>query len=225
MKNLNLKAFAGLLNLLVVLGLALFLPSWTLNYWQAWLFLAVFGVSVLAITLYLMKNDPQLLERRVQAGPVAEQQTSQKIIQGIAAIAFIAMIILPALDHRFGWSSVPTYWVIGGDILVALGLYFVFLVFKENSYTSAVIEVGAEQKIISTGPYAYVRHPMYIGALVMLLGVPPALGSWWGLLSIIPMALTITMRLLDEEKFLLKNLPGYADYQNKVKYRLLPFIW
>ncbi len=225
MKNLNLKAFAGLLNLLVILGLALFLPAWTLNYWQAWVFLAVFGLSVLAITLYLMKNDPKLLERRVKAGPVAEQQTSQKIIQGLAGIAFIATIVLPALDHRFGWSRVPPYWVIGGDILVALGLYFVFLVFKENSYTSAVIEVGAEQKIISTGPYAYVRHPMYIGALVMLLGVPPALGSWWGLLTIIPMSMTISWRLLDEEKFLLKNLPGYADYQNKVKFRLVPFIW
>jgi protein-S-isoprenylcysteine O-methyltransferase Ste14 len=225
MKNLKLKAFAGLLNLLVILGLALFLPAWTLNYWQAWVFLAVFGVSVLAITLYLMKNDPQLLERRVQAGPVAEQQTSQKIIQGLAGIAFIATIVLPALDHRFGWSRVPQYWVIGGDILVALGLYFVFLVFKENSYTSAVIEVGVEQKIISTGPYAYVRHPMYIGALVMLLGVPMALGSWWGLLTIIPMTMTIIWRLLDEEKFLLKNLLGYADYQKKVRYHLLPFIW
>ena len=112
-----------------------------------------------------------------------------------------------------------------GDILVALGLYFVFLVFKENSFTSAVIEVGSEQKIITTGPYALVRHPMYIGALVMLTGVPLALGSWWGLLAVIPITLTIVWRLLDEEKFLAKNLPGYPEYQNKVKYHLVPFIW
>ena len=225
MKNLNIKAFAGLLNLIVILGAALFLPAWTLNYWQAWIFLAVFALSVLVITVYLMKNDPQLLERRVKVGPVAEQESSQKIIQGLASIAFIAVIVFPALDHRFHWSTVPVYVVAFGDILVALGLYFVFLVFKENSFTSAVIEVGSEQKIITTGPYALVRHPMYIGALVMLTGVPLALGSWWGLLAVIPITLTIVWRLLDEEKFLAKNLPGYPEYQKKVKYHLVPFIW
>jgi protein-S-isoprenylcysteine O-methyltransferase Ste14 len=225
MKNLNVQAFAGLLFLILVMAAALFLPAWTFNYWQAWTFLAVFGLSVLAITLFLMKNDPQLLERRVQAGPIAEQQTGQKIIQALASIAFIAVIVFPALDHRFGWSRVPASVVVIGDILVALGLYFVFLVFKENSFTSAVIEVSSEQKIITTGPYALVRHPMYIGALVMLLGVPLALGSWWGLFAVIPITITIVLRLLDEEKFLAKNLIGYPEYQKKVRYRLVPFIW
>jgi protein-S-isoprenylcysteine O-methyltransferase Ste14 len=225
MKNLNIKAFGGLLFLVMVLAAALFLSAGTFGYWQAWVFLAVFGLSVLAITYYLMINDPQLLERRVQAGPAAEQERSQKLIQSVAQFAFIAMFILPGLDRRFEWSTMPAVVNLLGDVLVALGLLFVFFVFKENSFTSAVIEVKAEQKIISTGPYALVRHPMYIGALVMLLGVPLALGSWWGLLTIIPMVLVITTRLLDEEKFLLKNLAGYAEYQNKVKYRLLPFIW
>jgi protein-S-isoprenylcysteine O-methyltransferase Ste14 len=225
MKNLNIKAFGGLFFLVLVLALALFIPAATLSYWQAWVFLVVWTVSVLAITLYLMKRDPGLLERRVAAGPVAEQERSQKIIQAFASLAFIIMFILPALDHRFGWSHVPLLLVIAGDMLVAFGLYSVFLVFKENTFTSAVIAVGAEQKIITSGPYAVVRHPMYAGAFIMLFGVPLALGSWWGLLPIIPMIGVIILRLLEEEKFLVKNLAGYTEYRNKVKYRIIPFIW
>jgi len=225
MTNLNIKAFGGLLFLLIVLGAALFISAGTLGYWQAWLFLVVFGVAVFAITFYLMQRDPQLLERRVQAGPGAEKEASQKVIQSLAQVAFIAMFIVPGLDHRFGWSSMPVALEIVGEVLVALGLLLVFFVFKENTFTSAVIEVNAQQKIISTGPYAVVRHPMYIGALVMLLGVELGLGSWWGLLTILPMALVIVTRLLDEEKFLDKNLAGYAEYRAKVKYHLVPFIW
>jgi len=225
MKDLNKKAFGGLLSLIISLAASLFLPAWTLYYWQAWIFLGVFSVSVLAITIYLMKKDPKLLERRVNAGPGAEKEKSQKIIQFLASIAFIAVIVFPAIDHRFAWSRMPPYAVAAGDILVALGLLVIFFVFKENTFTSAIIEVGTEQKIISTGPYAFVRHPMYTGGLIMLLGVPIALGSWWGLFTIIPITLVIIWRLLDEEKFLAKNLSGYSEYQNKVRYRLLPFIW
>ena len=225
MKNLNIKAFGGLFFLVLVLALALFLPAGTLNYWQAWLFLVVWTVSVLAITLYLMKKDPALLERRVAAGPVAEQHKSQQIIQSLASLAFVLMFVVPGLDRRFGWSTVPVVVVILGDILVAFGLYSVFLVFKENTFTSAIIAVGAEQKLISSGPYAIVRHPMYSGAFIMLFGVPLSLASWWGLLPIIPMIIVIVARLLDEEKFLAKNLTGYEDYCNKVKYRLIPLVW
>ncbi len=225
MANLNIKAFGGLFFLVLVLALALFIPAGTLAYWQAWVFLAVWTVAVLAITLYLMKKDPGLLERRVAAGPVAEQQRMQKVIQALASLAFIVMFILPGLDNRFGWLNVPLFGVVVGDILVAFGLYYVFLVFKENTFTSAVIAVGAEQKIITTGPYAVVRHPMYAGAFIMLLGVPLALGSWWGLLPVIPMITVIVVRLLEEEKFLLKNLAGYGRYRKMVKYRLIPFIW
>jgi protein-S-isoprenylcysteine O-methyltransferase Ste14 len=225
MKNLNIKAFGGLLFLVICLAVLLFLPAWTLYYWQAWMFLAVFTASVLAITLYLMKKDPKLLELRVKAGPGAEKQKSQKIIQSVAQVAFIATIVVPSVDHRFAWSYVPPYMVVAGDVLVMLGLLIVYFVFKENTFSSATIEVGAGQEVISTGPYALVRHPMYIGALVMLLGVPLALGSWWGLLTIIPMTLVLVLRLLDEEKFLVKTLPGYSNYRNKVKYHLVPFIW
>jgi protein-S-isoprenylcysteine O-methyltransferase Ste14 len=225
MNDLTKKAIAGLLNLLISLAVLMFLPAWTLHYWQAWVFLAVFSVCVLAITIYLVKNDPKLLERRVNAGPGAEKEKSQRIIQSFALIAFVAVIVFPAVDHRFGWSTMPAYVAVAGDILVALGLLFVFLVFRENTFTSGIIEVGSEQKVIMTGPYALVRHPMYVGGLVMLLGVPLALGSWWGLLTVIPITLVIVWRLLDEEKFLAKNLAGYSEYQNKVRCRLLPFVW
>jgi len=225
MNNLNRKAFAGLLALLSVVAAALFIPAWTLDYWQAWVFLLAFFGSSFVITIYLMKNDPTLLEKRITAGPLHEKETSQKIIQFIAQIAFLLVIIFPVLDHRFGWSMVPPYINIAGDTLIAIGFYIVFLVFQKNTYASALIEVKTEQKVVSTGPYAWVRHPMYVGALILLLGTPLALGSWWGTLTIIPIALTIIWRLLDEEQFLVKNLPGYTEYNNKVRYRLVPFVW
>ena len=205
--------------------MTIFLPAWTFDYWQAWIVVAVFFGCTLAVTVYLMKNDPKLLERRVKAGVGAEQERSQNIIQAFAGAAFIALFVISALDHRFGWSTVPGYLVALGDILVALGFYLVFLVFKENTFASGTIEIGDDQKVVTTGPYALVRHPMYIGALVMLVGVPPALGSLWGLLAIVPMTLVLVWRLLDEEKFLARNLAGYSDYQSKVKYHLLPLIW
>jgi protein-S-isoprenylcysteine O-methyltransferase Ste14 len=223
--QLNIKAAVGLLQLLVAMAAMIFLPVWTFDYWQGWVFLAVFFASVLAITLYLMKNDPKLLERRTTAGPGAERRKRQNVIQSLATLAFIAMFVVSALDHRFAWSTVPAYINVLGDLLVVLGLYFVFLVFKENSFTSGIIEVASGQRVISTGPYALVRHPMYIGALVMLAGVPLALGSRWGLLALVPMTLVIVFRLIDEEKFLAKNLAGYSDYQSRVRHRLLPLIW
>ena len=225
MNDVNKKAFTGFLKLIVMVAVSLFVAAGTVDYWQAWIFLLVFFGSALTITFYLAKNDPKLLERRIKAGPGDEQEKSQKIIQFLAMIAFVVIFVVPALDHRFGWSRIPPYVCILGDILVAFGFLTVFLVFKENTFASAIIEVGVVQKIISTGPYALVRHPMYIGALVMLLGIPLALGSWWGVLTIIPMTLVIVWRLLEEEKFLAKNLSGYPEYQSKVKYRLLPFAW
>lgn len=225
MNELNKKAFGGLFGLLIILGLLLFGFAGTVNYWQAWIFLMVFGVSTLLITVYLMKKDPELLERRVKAGSAAEKETKQKLIQFVAQIAFILIVILPGLDRRFDWSIVPINFVILGDLLVGLGLYFVFLVFKTNTFTSATIEVDNDQKVVSTGPYAIIRHPMYSGAFVTLIGMPLALGSWWGVLAFIPLMMVIVWRLLDEEKFLTKNLKGYKEYCQKVNFRLIPFIW
>ena len=157
--------------------------------------------------------------------PTAEKQPLQQHIQAVAAITFIGFLVVPALDHRLAWSNVPLGIEIAGDALVALGFFSVYLVFKENSFSAATIEVATGQKVISTGPYAIVRHPMYAGALVMLFGTPLALGSWWGLLLLIPMTLVLVLRLLDEERFLAKNLPGYTEYCQSVRYRLVPYIW
>lgn len=211
MNNLAGKTILGFAQLIAGLGFILLATAWTLDFWQAWVYLFVFAASAALITAYLWKNDPKLLERRVNAGPGAEKEKSQKRIQVSASLVFIGVMILPSLDHRFSWSHVPLSVVIAGDVFVALGFLVIFIVFKENTFTAVTIEVVPGQKVISTGPYAIVRHPMYSGALVMLLGTPLALGSWWGLLMFIPMTFVIVWRLLDEEKFLSKNLSGYKE--------------
>jgi protein-S-isoprenylcysteine O-methyltransferase Ste14 len=225
MNILHAKAFGGLLLLSVGMAALLFIPSRTLDYWQAWTFLAVYFASSLAITLYLVKKDPTLLQRRMSGGPTAEKEPAQKIIMSFTSLGFIGLLIVPALDHRFAWSHVPPYVAIAGDLLVVLGYLAIFFVFKENSFSSATIELAPDQKVISTGPYARVRHPMYAGGLVMLLGIPIALGSWWGVLVIVAMMPLLIWRLLDEEKFLARNLPGYSEYQSRVRYRLIPRVW
>jgi protein-S-isoprenylcysteine O-methyltransferase Ste14 len=223
--NLAGKTVLGFTQLIAVVGILLFAPAWTLNYWQAWVYWVVFAGSCALISAYLWRNDPKLLERRINAGPGAENEKKQKLIQLLATFIFIGAMILPSLDHRFSWSAVPLPVVVAGDVLAALGFLIVFLVFKENSFTSATISVTLDQKVVSTGPYAIVRHPMYSGALIMLFGTPLALGSWWGVLMFIPMAFTIAWRARDEERFLFKNLSGYKGYCQTVRYRLVPFAW
>jgi protein-S-isoprenylcysteine O-methyltransferase Ste14 len=225
MNKLGKKAFGGMIFLVFVLGLILFFPAGTLNYWQAWVYIVIFFVSAGAITLYLMKKDTALLERRLTAGPAGEKEKTQKIIQSIAQFAFISFYLLSGFDHRYVWSNVPVLIVITGDILVACGFYIVFMVFKENSYTSATIEVADKQSVISTGPYGIVRHPMYSGALIIMISTPIALGSWWGLIAFILIALVIVWRLIDEEKFLSANLHGYTEYCSKVRFRLIPGVF
>jgi protein-S-isoprenylcysteine O-methyltransferase Ste14 len=226
MKNsLVLRAFAGLCGLAVSLVLATFLPAWTIHYWQGWLCLASFFLPALAVTLYLMKSDLELLERRLKAGSRAEKESSQKRIQSFTRVFFLLLFVIPALDHRLGWSHVPLLASIAGDILIMAGFVIIFVVFRENTYTSGIIEVAEGQRVISSGPYAIVRHPMYSGAVAMMCGIPPALGSWWGLLLLVPMTGALIWRLREEEKFLAANLPGYCDYLRRVRSRLLPGIW
>ena len=225
LKDLTKKAFGGLLFMLLVMAALLFLPAWTLSYWQAWAFLAVFAVSAVAITVYLTKRDPKLLERRMHAGPTAEKETSQKVIQTITSISFAGLLVVSALDHRFAWTPIPPYVALGGDALVAFGFFIVFLVYKENTFASATIELAPEQKVITTRPYKLGRHPMYMGAHVLLVGIPLSLGSLWGLFAIALMMPALIWRLLNEETFLVKSLPGYSEYQNTVRHRLVPFIW
>lgn len=225
MDKLHRKAFGGLVFLLLVMVVLLFGPAGGLAYWQAWVFLVVyFGLS-LAITLDLIRHDPQLLARRMSGGPTAEKETTQKIIMWIASVGFFALLIVPSLDHRFGWSRMPAVIALAGDALVLLGWYGIFRVFRENTFSSATIEIAPDQTVISTGPYARVRHPMYACALAMLAGIPIALGSWWGLAAFVVVIPALIWRLLDEEQFLARNLAGYAEYQSKVRYRLIPNIW
>jgi len=225
LSSLIVKSILGLVFLLVVLALALFISAGSVSFWQAWVYLADFGICTVLITLYLVKYDQRLLASRVTAGPVAETQKSQQVIQSLASLFFIGLFIVPGLDYRFHWSNVPPIVSLICDGLVALGFYFVFLVFKENSYTSGIIEVAKEQTVISTGPYSIVRHPMYAGAGILLIFTPVALGSWVAIPFPLPLILVIVVRLLEEEKFLVANLSGYAEYQQKVRYRLIPFVW
>jgi protein-S-isoprenylcysteine O-methyltransferase Ste14 len=219
------QPYRALAVVILVMAALLFIPAGTLDYWQAWTFLAVYFVTSLAVSMYLARKDPALLERRMSAGPAAEKQASQKIIMSIAVPGFVGLLVVPALDHRFGWSHMPAPAALAGDGLVALGWLVTFFVFRENTYSSAVIEVVPDQTVVSTGPYAIVRHPMYGGGLVLLAGVPIALGSWWGLVVLLAMMPALAWRLLDEERFLAAQLPGYVEYQAKVPWHLIPFVW
>ncbi|HEY3361692.1 MAG TPA: isoprenylcysteine carboxylmethyltransferase family protein [Methanosarcina sp.] len=223
--NLKIKTLLGFVEIIIIIGLFLFVPAGSFNFWQAWIYSIVFVVSSAGVTFYLLRTNPELLARRVNAGPGSEKEKTQKITHFFVIILFIAFLVIPAFDHRFGWSHVPFYIAILGDILVVLGFFLLILVFRENAFASATIEVTADQKVITTGPYSIVRHPLYVSGLIMMLGTPLALGSWWGLLIFIPFTLVIIWRLLDEEKFLSKNLPGYKEYCQKVRYRLIPFLW
>ena len=223
--TLAAKATLGFANLILLLAIALFAPAWTFRFWQAWLYLFLFGVSSAAITISLWKRDQALLSRRVSAGPTAEKTRTQQIIQLLASLGFLAILVVPSLDHRFSWSRVPLWLVLAGDLLVVLGFYIVFRVFCVNTFTAATVEVVERQTVISSGPYSLVRHPMYCGALVMLLGTPLALSSWWGLIALALMVAVIVVRLLDEEKLLLGNLSGYSEYATRVRFRLMPFVW
>ncbi len=225
MRNLFVRTVAGFLALMLALALALFLPAGSLSFWQAWVYLGIFAVCVILITAYLARYDLRLLASRVSAGPIAETQRSQQIIQSLASLCFIGLFIVAGLDYRFHWSEVPLAVVLVADAFVVLAFLIVFLVFKENTYTSGTIEVTEEQKVISTGPYSVVRHPMYVGGGLLLLATPFALGSWVAIPLAVAVILVIVVRLLEEEKFLMANLDAYAEYLQKVRYRLIPFIW
>jgi protein-S-isoprenylcysteine O-methyltransferase Ste14 len=224
-KNLNTRAWLSLFLLAVVMGLLLFVPAGTIRYWQGWMYLSIFFAASALTTQFLMRTDPALLERRMSGGPTAEKRPTQKLIMLLASAGFIALLVVPGLDRRFAWSAVPLVVVIIGDVLVTIGFYFIYRVYRENTYSSATIEIAAGQKVISTGPYAVVRHPMYASASLYLLGTPLALGSFWGFVPLAAMLPVLVWRLLDEERFLAENLPGYADYQKRVSYRVLPGIW
>jgi protein-S-isoprenylcysteine O-methyltransferase Ste14 len=206
-----------------VFAVFIFVPAGTLNFWQGWVFFAVFCVSTLFITSYFLVKDPALIARRIKTG---ETRTKQIILQSIAGFTFFTgLLVIPGLDHRFSWSGVPVVVAVLSNVFVLLGFGIVFLVFKTNSYTSATIEVSKEQTVVSTGVYAIVRNPMYFGAVLTLVFMPLALDSLWAFLPSSLVCLLVVLRLLDEEKLLLKDLDGYKAYCEKTRYRLIPYIW
>ena len=225
MTNLNTRAWFSLAVVVLVKGLLVFIPAGTLSYWQAWVYLSIFTGASILTTLYLIRHDPALLERRMKGGPMAERQPTQKLIMLGASVGFVGLLVVPALDVRFGWSAMSPSVVLLGDAFLIAGFYFIWIVYRENTFTSATIEVAKDQKVVSTGPYAVVRHPMYAGGLLYLLAMPLALGSYWGLVVFAVVLLLVLWRLFDEERFLSHNLPGYTEYQQRVRHRLVPFVW
>ncbi len=219
------QAWISIVALAAAMGLLLFVPAGTLHYWQAWVYLAVFFGTTILITIDLLKRDPALLQRRMRGGPTAEKEPAQRVIMLLTSLAFIALLVVPALDRRFGWSHVPLVVVVIGDVLVLTGFLFIGRVYQENTYTRATIEVSEGQTVISTGPYAIVRHPMYASAMLYLIGTPLALASYRGLIPFVLMVPVLVWRLVDEERLLARSLDGYREYQRRVRYRLVPFVW
>ena len=213
-----------------VIGFAVFLllvfwPAGTFDYWRGWAFIAVFAAATMIPSLYLAATNPAALKRRMQAGPAAETRPLQKIIITFAFLSMGAMIVVSALDFRFGWSSVPAAVSVIGDVMVAVGLLIAMITTIQNGYAAANINVESDQKVVSTGFYALVRHPMYSGNVVLMVGIPLALGSYWGLLFVILGLVVLAVRILDEEKVLAQQLTGYTDYVQRVHYRLVPGVW
>jgi protein-S-isoprenylcysteine O-methyltransferase Ste14 len=210
---------------LVVLGLVLFLTAGTFSYWQAWIFMVVFALSTWIPSIYLRRTKPVALQRRRRAGPTAENRTVQKFVIAGWYLSLTTMVVVSALDHRFGWSPVPTAICMVGDVLVAVGLGVAVLVVSQNSYAAATVRVEAGQRLVSTGLYGHVRHPMYTGNVITIVGFPLALGSYWGLVLVIPGLIVLALRIRDEEKLLREELDGYREYMQKARYRLVPHMW
>jgi protein-S-isoprenylcysteine O-methyltransferase Ste14 len=207
----------------VVLLLAiLFLSAGTFAYWEAWVYFGIILVPMISFLIFLLKTNPELLERRMR---VREKQAEQKFIVIIGSIIFFLVFLLPGFDKRFRWSEVPMEMVIVADIFVLLSYLMIFLVLRENRYASRIIEVERDQEVISTGPYAIVRHPMYLGASLMYLFSPLALGSYWAIIPSFLMIPVLVARIRNEEKILERELEGYQKYMQKTKYRLVPGIW
>jgi protein-S-isoprenylcysteine O-methyltransferase Ste14 len=225
MHGLNAKAWLGLIILAIVMGLLLFIAAGTIRYPQAWVFLCVYFAASSLSVVYAVRNDPKLLQSRMHGGLLAETEGAQKIIMSIVSVAFIAGLVVPSLDVRFGWSRVPLYLVVTGNVLVALFFYVAFLALRENRFASSTVEVANDQRVVSGGIYGFVRHPMYLGVLALFIGMPLALASYWGLLAFALVLPALVWRIMDEERFLAQNLAGYTEYCAKVRWRLIPGVF
>jgi protein-S-isoprenylcysteine O-methyltransferase Ste14 len=225
MRELTKKAITGLIWFLIIMAVMLFAPAWTLHFWEAWVFWLLFSILSAVLTFYFLKHDPALVESRLKAGPAAEREKSQKIIQTIMAILWCALIIVPGIERHCRSSRFSVPLVLLGDVMVAVGYYIIFLALRENKWAASIIKVQPGQAVISTGPYGIVRHPMYSGGVLMILATPLALGSLWASVCAVLLCGMIAVRLLDEERYLSRNLPGYEEYCRTVRYRLIPHVW
>lgn len=216
-----IKAFMVPVILMIVMGLVLFIPAGSLRFWEAWLWWSIIAAMTLFITCYFVKNDRSLLARRMQV----REKEAQPVLIRLLSFLSLMVFVVPGIDHRYHWSAVPVWLVLGANVMVLLGYIFIYLVFKENSYASTVIQVDKQQLVIRSGPYAIIRHPMYLGLLIMLLFTPLALGSYPALIFALLFIPTLILRIKKEEEMLLRDLPGYRDYHAKTRFRLIPLIW
>ncbi|MBD3671842.1 MAG: isoprenylcysteine carboxylmethyltransferase family protein [Gammaproteobacteria bacterium] len=207
--------------LVILFGLILGIAG-QLSYWQAWMYLFTLLIPMIVVLAYLLVYDPALLARRMQ---YREKEAQQKLIIKLGSALYIFIYLVPALDQRFSWSEIPAWVSIIADGFVLFGYLVFFQVLRVNSYASRTIEVMEGQKLVSTGLYGIVRHPMYVGNIMMFVATPIALGSLWGLIPIVPFIGIMVYRILNEESVLVRDLPGYSDYQNQVRYRLIPGVW
>jgi protein-S-isoprenylcysteine O-methyltransferase Ste14 len=224
LKSLLLPALRNFVIGVIVLGVVLCLLAGSFSYWRGWILTVLFALLTTAQGIYLGLKDPELLKRRTQVGTEGESR-AQRIFIVVGLLGILGLFVVSALDRRFGWSQVPVLVSVLGDALVVFSFYLYYLVFRENSYAATSIKTFEGQKVISTGPYAFVRHPKYVGDLFLVIGVPLALGSWWALALIVLTVAGLVWRILDEEKLLNHDLPGYVEYTQQVRYRLVPYLW
>ena len=221
-KTLAVKALIRFILGLIIVCSLLFIPAGTINYFNGWLYICSNFIPILAAFIYLLINDPELLEKRFKT---KEKVKEQKLIQKIGIILVLVGFVLSGLDFRFRWSNVPI-WLVGICTILVIGGYCLFIiVMRQNSYASRVIEVQENQKVIDYGLYSKIRHPMYLAAIIIMLSSSLVLGSYYSLIPMLLYVILIIFRIISEEEVLKKGLMGYNEYLKKVKYRLIPFVW
>lgn len=218
LKLVLFRLFSGL----VLIGGLLFAFAGSFGYWQAWLFLAALTIPLVMTLLFLLRKDPALLEKRMN---LKEPRKAQRKIIQISGLFMLLGFFLPGLDYRFQWSDVPHWLIVASVIVFELAYAMVVAVFAQNSYASRVIEIQEGQQLIDTGLYSIIRHPMYSASIILYLSIPLMLGSYYALLPMVLSCLEIIARIKDEEEMLKEGLPGYTAYTQRVKYRLLPYVW
>jgi protein-S-isoprenylcysteine O-methyltransferase Ste14 len=224
--SLNRRAAKALVGFIAVLASLILIPAWTVRYWQAWLHLATFAACCAAITIELARRDPALLERRLVAGPAAEKEPAQQRIQTVTSVTLCLTYVVAGFDHRWEWSTraTPTVVVVA-DLFCVAAFLLIHATFRANTHTAGTVRVVEGQSVVSSGPYAVIRHPMYAAASLLFLATPLALGSFWAVIPAVALCAAIVIRLLDEERFLIVHLAGYDAYRRRVRFRLIPGVW